>query len=60
MLFEEIFYKLNGFKNRDDYLACVAEDFGISIDTVYCLEYILGKDDFDLLISKLEEVMYLS
>ena len=41
-------YQENGYADRDDYLTCLAEDFAISIDTVYCLADILGgNEDFD-------------
>lgn len=57
---DENIYKENGYSDRDDYLTCLAKDFSISIDTIYCLADILGEEeDFDLLISALEEAMYL-
>lgn len=60
-MFDENIYKENGYKDREDYLTCLAEDFAISIDTVHCIADILGEEeDFDLLISALEETMYLS
>ena len=49
-------YQENGYADRDDYLTCLAEDFAISIDTVYCLADILGEnEDFDGLVSALED-----
>ena len=57
---DENIYQQNGYADRDDYLTCLAEDFAISIDTVYCLADILGdEEDFDCLISALEEAIYL-
>lgn len=59
-MFEENIYQENGYVDRDDYLTCLAEDFSIAIDTVYCLADILGEEeDLDGLISALEETMYL-
>ena len=53
---DENIYQQNGYADRDDYLTCLAEDFAISIDTVYCLADILGEnEDFDGLVSTLED-----
>ena len=53
---DENIYQQNGYADRDDYLTCLAEDFAISIDTVYCLADILGEnEDFDGLVSALED-----
>ena len=50
-------YQENGYADRDDYLTCLAEDFAISIDTVYCLADILGEnEDFDGLVCALEDI----
>jgi hypothetical protein len=50
-------YQENGYKNRNDYLSCIAEDYGIDIDTVTALADILGpNEDFDGLISALNDL----
>ena len=55
-IMDENIYQQNGYADRDDYLTCLAEDFAISIDTVYCLADILGEnEDFDGLVSALED-----
>lgn len=50
-------YQENGFKDREEYLQAVADDFDIPFDTVAALASVLGKsEDFDGLISTLEDV----
>ena len=52
-------YQENGYKNRDDYLNSLSEDYGVPIDAVLALADVLGPDeDFDGLISNLEDAMY--
>jgi hypothetical protein len=49
-------YLENGYKNRTDYLKSLAEDYGMSLDTVYALASMLGSnEDFDGLITELED-----
>lgn len=50
-------YKANGFEDREDYLSCVAEDYGLSLEgVVRPLAELLGpSEDFDGLISSLED-----
>lgn len=49
-------YQENGFKDRNDYLHSVAEDFGLPFETVAALASVLGKsEDFDGLITTLED-----
>ena len=50
-------YKRNGYENREDYLSCLAEDYGLSLeDIVRPLAELLGPDeDFDGLVSSLED-----
>jgi hypothetical protein len=49
-------YLENGYKNRTDYLKSLAEDYGMSLDTVYALASMLGpNEDFDGLITELED-----
>ena len=59
MLNENI-YQENGYADRDDYLTCLAEDYGVPIEDVYSLVDILGEnEDFDGLISALEDAEYI-
>ena len=49
-------YQENGYKNRVDYLRCMAEDYGVPFDTVIALAGMLGRgEDFDGLITALED-----
>ena len=49
-------YQENGYTDRDDYLTCLSEDYGVSIDDVYSLAEMLGEhEDFDGLVSALED-----
>jgi hypothetical protein len=49
-------YTDNGFKNRRDYLASLAQDFGIELETVLMAASLLGPDeDFDGLVCALED-----
>lgn len=49
-------YQENGYKNRKDYLNCLADDYGVDVDTVYALAGVLGaNEDFDGLVSALED-----
>ena len=54
---EENIYQKKGYKNRKDYLECLAADYCVPLDTVYALASLLGKnEDFDGLISSLEDM----
>ena len=49
-------YQANGYADRDDYLNCLSEDYGVSIESVYSLAEMLGEnEDFDGLVSDLED-----
>jgi hypothetical protein len=55
-------YEKNGYKDRSDYLKCLANENNVSFDTVYCLADALGpEEDFDDLVSGLEnnQLMFL-
>ena len=53
---DENIYQQNGYADRNDYIICLAEDYRISIDDVYCLAEMLGEnEDFDGLICALED-----
>lgn len=50
-------YVQQGYKNRRDYLKCLAEDYGVSYIKVYSLASLLGKnEDFDGLVSALDDM----
>ena len=55
MLNENI-YQQNGYVDRDDYLNCLSEDYGIPIEDVFSLAEMLGEnEDFDGLVCALED-----
>lgn len=50
-------YVRKGYKNRKDYLKCLAEDYGVSYMTVFSLASMLGEnEDFDGLILELDDM----
>lgn len=50
-------YRDNGYEDREDYLSCMAEDYGLDLEEVVRpLAELLGpNEDFDGLVSALEE-----
>ena len=55
-IMDENIYKQNEYTDRDDYLTCLSEDYGVSIEDVYSLAEMLGEnEDFDGLICALED-----
>ena len=53
---DENIYQQNGYADRDNYLTCLSEDYGVSIEDVYSLAEMLGEnEDFDGLICALED-----
>ena len=49
-------YQQNGYNNRRHYLQCLAEDYGVELDSVLALANLLGPDeDFDGLVAELED-----
>ena len=49
-------YQQNEYTDRDDYLTCLSEDYGVSIEDVYSLSEMLGEnEDFDGLVCALED-----
>lgn len=49
-------YTDNGYKNRDDYLRCMSEDYAVPLDVVVMLAQLLGEnEDFDGLVTSLVE-----
>ena len=50
-------YRAHGYNDREDYLSCIAEDYGVDIDTVQALADVLGpNEDFDGLVSALQDI----
>lgn len=50
-------YQTNGYDDREDYLAHLAEDHGVDLDTVKALADLLGpNEDFDGLVTQLEDM----
>ena len=53
---DENIYQENGYADRDDYLNCLSEDYGVSIENVYSLAEMLGEhEDFDGIVCALED-----
>jgi hypothetical protein len=49
-------YTENGYAGRDDYLRCLAEDYGVALETVEFLASVLGEsEDFDGLVNAVED-----
>lgn len=50
-------YRNNGYDNREDYLSCLAEDYGLDLENVVRpIADLLGPDeDFDGLVAMLED-----
>lgn len=49
-------YQMNGYKNREDYLVSISEEYGVDEETVFSPADVLGKEeDFDGLISMIED-----
>ena len=55
MLNEDI-YQENGYADRDDYLTCLAEDYGVPIEDVFSIAEMLGENEYvDGLVCALED-----
>lgn len=53
-------YAEHGFKNRQEYLENLAEEFNVDINTVQCLADVLGEnEDFDGLVNSLEDYTFI-
>lgn len=49
-------YHENGYENREEYLASLAEDYSLPLETVRQVADLLGRDeDFDGLVTALED-----
>ena len=52
-------YQKHGYKDRNDYLANAADEYGVDPYVVSCLADLLGEnEDFDGLINELEDYRY--
>lgn len=52
-------YQENGYESREEYLQCLAEDYGVELETVESLAMMLGpNEDFDGLVVALEDIDY--
>ena len=57
---DENIYQQNEYTDRDDYLTCLSEDYGVSIEDMYSLAEMLGEnEDFDGLVCASEDTEYL-
>lgn len=53
----EINYQKHGYKNRHEYLICLARDYGVPFDTVWRLANKLGEmEDFGKLVEILQKL----
>ncbi len=49
-------YTENGYKDRRDYLECLADDLGVAREKVFLVADLLGpSEDFDGLVTTLED-----
>lgn len=49
-------YEENGYKNRGEYISCIAEDYGIDVKIVKNIAGSLDpSEDFDYLVTLLED-----
>ena len=50
-------YEVHGYKDREDYLQSLADEYGVSIDTVKTIAETLGEtEDFDGLVTALPDI----
>ena len=50
-------YTDEGYESRQEYLKCLAEDYGVSLDVVIALAEIMGpSEDFDGLVNEVEDL----
>ena len=50
-------YTDEGYESRQEYLKCLAEDYGVSLDVVIALAEIMGpNEDFDGLVNEVEDL----
>lgn len=50
-------YQKLGYASREDYLECLAEEYGVDLETVETLADLLGpNEDFDGLVTMLQDM----
>lgn len=50
-------YEVHGYKDREDYLQSLADEYGVSIDTVKTIAETLGEtEDFDGLVTAVQDI----
>lgn len=53
---QKTIYQENGYKDRQDYLECIALDYGVPLEVVISLAEVLGEnEDWDGLVLALED-----
>lgn len=54
----DMIYVENGYDNREHYLSCLAEEYGLPEDTVMAIANVYGpSEDFDGLVSALQDLI---
>ncbi len=48
-------FQANGYKNREDYLQCMADDYGVPLEVVIAMADIMPGEEFDGLVVALED-----
>lgn len=49
-------YVANGYENREDYLECLAEEYGVDLESVKALADLMGPtEDFDGLVTTIQD-----
>ena len=57
---EENMYQEKGYMNREDYLKCLSEDYGMDLHAIHTLADVLGEEeDFDGLVAELNDLEYM-
>ena len=50
-------YKEHGYRDRNDYLCSLADDYGVDEDKVFALAELLSEEeDFDMLVTEIEDM----
>ena len=50
-------YEEHGYRDRNDYLCSLADDYGVDEDKVFVLAELLGEEeDFDMLVTEIEDM----
>ena len=50
-------YEEQGYRDRNDYLCNLADDYGVDEDKVFALAELLGEEeDFDMLVTEIEDM----